>query len=91
MFPWGSLRLKNGKGRYLANFKIEKESKLDLKPPNQNFGFLTNTEVYSYIPNEFGIYNMSGNVPEMLEEKGKCKGGSWATDGKVCEIKTNIN
>jgi formylglycine-generating enzyme required for sulfatase activity len=91
MYPWGSPRLKNGKGRYLANFKMDQEPKIDLKLPNQNFGFLTTTEVFSYIPNEFGLYNMSGNVAEMLEEKGKCKGGSWATDGKTCEINTTIN
>lgn len=31
----------------------------------------------SYFPNTFGLYNMSGNVSEMLIEEGKSKGGSW--------------
>lgn len=31
----------------------------------------------SYIPNELGIYNMIGNLAEMVEEEGIAKGGSW--------------
>ena len=33
--------------------------------------------VNSYWENDFGLYNMSGNVAEMVEEKGIAKGGSW--------------
>ncbi len=28
-------------------------------------------------PNEFGLYNMSGNVAEWIKEEGRSKGGSW--------------
>ena len=31
----------------------------------------------SYPPNQFGIYQMSGNLAEMLDEPQKVKGGSW--------------
>lgn len=31
----------------------------------------------SFQANELGIYNTIGNVAEMLQEKGVCKGGSW--------------
>ena len=37
--------------------------------------------VNSYWPNEFGIYNMSGNVAEMLFEKGFAIGGSYKDSG----------
>lgn len=33
--------------------------------------------VDAYFPNDYGMYNMAGNVSEMLAEKGKAKGGSW--------------
>jgi formylglycine-generating enzyme required for sulfatase activity len=33
--------------------------------------------VFSYKPNSFKIYNLIGNVAEMVEEKNICKGGSW--------------
>lgn len=33
--------------------------------------------VLSYWPNEYGLYNMCGNVREMVLETGFCKGGSW--------------
>ncbi len=37
--------------------------------------------VYSYWPNVFGVYNMSGNVAEMLFEKGFAIGGSYKDSG----------
>ncbi len=45
-----------------------------------NSGIVNNqyTEpVYSYYPNFLGIYNLMGNVAEMVLEKGISKGGSW--------------
>lgn len=41
-----------------------------------------NTPYYTYAfhKNDFGIYNMIGNVAEMIEEKGIVKGGSFRDD-----------
>ena len=36
--------------------------------------------------NGFGIYNMSGNVAELISEKGITKGGSWRTDSKALQL-----
>lgn len=41
--------------------------------------------VISYHPNDFGLYNMSGNVSEMLLEGGT-KGGSWGSSGYYIQI-----
>ncbi len=38
--------------------------------------FIT-TAVYSYWPNELGLYNMAGNVSELLAEKNQYIGGDW--------------
>jgi formylglycine-generating enzyme required for sulfatase activity len=45
--------------------------------------------VKSYEPNTFGLYNMSGNVAEMLFEKGKTKGGSWLDSAEAMKIASN--
>ena len=37
--------------------------------------------VGSYFPNGFGIFNMAGNVSEMINEKSIAKGGSWKSSG----------
>ncbi|GAA4321997.1 SUMF1/EgtB/PvdO family nonheme iron enzyme [Flaviaesturariibacter amylovorans] len=57
MFPWGNYYLRNKKGCLLANFK----------PGRGNYpedgGFYT-VRADAYWPNDFGLYNMSGNVAE---------------------------
>lgn len=56
-FPWGGPYLRNKKGCLLANFK----------PGRGNYpedgGFYT-VRADAYWPNDFGLYNMSGNVAE---------------------------
>lgn len=37
--------------------------------------------VYSYWPNAYGLYNMNGNVEELVKEPGVTKGGSWRDPG----------
>ncbi len=37
--------------------------------------------VFSYWPNKFGVYNMCGNVAEMILEKGVAMGGSFKDSG----------
>ncbi len=57
MYPWGNYYLRNKKGCLLANFK----------PGRGNYpedgGFYT-VRADSYWPNDFGLYNMAGNVAE---------------------------
>jgi len=47
--------------------------------------------VYSYWKNTFGIYNMIGNVAEMVSEKGICKGGSWRHSLEECRVGKDIS
>ena len=56
-YPWGGYYIRNAKGCLLANFK----------PGRGNYpedGGQYTVEVHSYFPNEYGLYNMSGNVAE---------------------------
>lgn len=74
IYPWGteSMRVEEGKekGKFQANFVLKKGiTMMD--------GATITAPVTSYWPNDFGLYNMSGNVAEMVAEKGLVKGGSW--------------
>ena len=56
-FPWGGYYLRNTKGCLLANFK----------PGRGNYpedGGLYTVKADAYFPNDYGLYNMSGNVAE---------------------------
>jgi formylglycine-generating enzyme required for sulfatase activity len=43
--------------------------------------FETLAPVTSFYPNDYGLYNMSGNAEEYVKEKGITKGGSWLDTG----------
>jgi gliding motility-associated lipoprotein GldK len=56
-YPWGGPYIVNKKGCYLANFK----------PNRGNYsadGGLYTVRADAYWPNDYGLYNMSGNVAE---------------------------
>ena len=56
-YPWGGPYILNKKGCYLANFK----------PQRGNYaadGGLYTVKVDAYWPNDYGLYNMAGNVSE---------------------------
>ena len=56
-YPWGGPYIKNAKGCLLANFK----------PGRGNYtddGGAYTVSVKSYFPNDYGLYNMAGNVAE---------------------------
>ena len=59
-YPWGGYYIRNAKGCLLANFK----------PGRGNYpedgGFYT-VKADAYFPNDYGLYNMSGNVSEWTE------------------------
>lgn len=44
------------------------------------------TPVYSYSKNFIGLYNMLGNVAEMVQEKGISKGGGWRNRLEECRV-----
>lgn len=71
VYAWGTSNLKNKKNQAQGNFKT-----------NQN---TVTSPVESFNKNKFGLYNMSGNVAEMLSKKGKAMGGSWN-----CEASTSM-
>ena len=59
-YPWGGPYIKNAKGCLLANFK----------PGRGNYsddGGTYTVNVKAYFPNDYGLYNMAGNVAEWTQ------------------------
>jgi gliding motility-associated lipoprotein GldJ len=70
IYPWNGFSLrypKSGKsqGKFLANFKRGRGDMMGIAGALNDDGFIT-TEVTSNYPNDFGLYNMAGNVNEWV-------------------------
>ncbi len=80
-YPWGGYFIRNNKGCFLGNYDVQKEAPCkDCPSANtgrpDDGGFFP-VKADSYFPNDFGLYNTSGNVAEMIDQPGVTKGGSW--------------
>jgi sulfatase modifying factor 1 len=93
-YAWGGPFLRNSKGCFLANFvqigsgnitrdqetgefKVIIDSQLNY---DADIAFVT-APVESYFPNAFGLYNMNGNVSEMIADQDIVVGGDWSSPG----------
>ncbi len=60
-YPWGNPYIRNAKGCMLANFK----------PGRGNYyddGYAYTSPVGEYFPNDYGLYDMAGNVSEWTQD-----------------------
>ncbi len=70
----------NSRGCYLGNFKVSDQitcpgiKKIGLGAAD---GFFAMSATKVYFPNDIGLFDVVGNVAEMIQEKGKACGGSW--------------
>jgi len=90
-YPWGGPYLRNSKGLYLANFKSYDASTIHYNDESKKYeiitpdGFIDDAIITapgkSYFPNQFGVYNMSGNVAELVSDDAVAMGGSWNDTG----------
>lgn len=71
IYPWDGHSLRNPfgptMGSFLANFKRGRGDYAGLGGRLNDAAMITD-EVYAYPPNDFGLYNMAGNVNEWVED-----------------------
>jgi formylglycine-generating enzyme required for sulfatase activity len=87
-YPWEGDRVTNTKGCFLGNFEVSAEKPCDECPKGacfDNDGGFFPVMAGTYFPNDFGLYNISGNVAEMVGEPGIAKGGSWEDKPEQCK------
>lgn len=95
-YAWNSPYLRDGAGNFQCNFLpidagaisrdsitgkfVVKNVRVDFLAPGSDNGDLT-APVRSFRPNEFGIYNLNGNISEMVADENIAVGGDWNSPG----------
>ena len=108
-YPWGTNKIQNDKNCFLANFNTSlNREDLNMNCPYIKYhnaetvvgimldGSSTTAPVYSFNPNDYGLFCMSGNVYEMTYNQDDnykatkeiiLKGGSWNSNYNECKLK----
>ncbi len=89
-YPWkGDSITYQKRGKWykqdLANYRHKMNFPTTMTLPHNDFADIT-TPSFSYMPNAYGIYNMAGNVAELLADKDYTKGGSWYSTSDMISI-----
>lgn len=100
VYPWGGRYLQNTKGEVLCNFLRLDETNITRVDDGYAVKVLPNygmAGVYdilapakSYWPNDFGIYNLSGNCSEIIADKEILVGGNWSSPGYDVRIESEM-
>lgn len=104
-YPWGGYYVTNAKGCFLFNSDalnlknsdgVFKEGIEPCKDCPVNLGDFKDGGFFqvtadAYFPNNYGLYNMSGNLAEMIDVKGEAMGGSWANPPEECKVTSKKN
>jgi len=106
MYPWDAYYLRNKSGQFLCNFRHVGDEFISYDAEKKEYmiiseakiaGSLSDKAMYTAPVNSFeatapyGIHNMSGNVAEMVTEKGIAKGGSFNSPGFDVRIQSRMN
>lgn len=81
-YGWKGSQTINKQGKKMGNFHLIQDTL------NPTLTLIEN--VKSFYPNKYGLYNMSGNVSEMVHEKELVKGGDWYHNSEYCIVGTKL-
>jgi formylglycine-generating enzyme required for sulfatase activity len=84
-YPWKGDFLRNKKGLYLCNFARDANDTIGIDGKLNDSADIT-AQVNAYYPNQFGMFNLSGNVAEMISDIQLVKGGSWQSTSEYLTI-----
>lgn len=94
IYPWKGADLRAKNGVYYANYRCVREEAGQMKGDDILYssfygadGFIFTAPVKSFNSNGRGLYQMSGNVSEMLETPGQHAGGGWDSPGFMLSLK----
>lgn len=89
--------LKSCEWDIIANIPMSKANKRNLssnlihaKSSEINENTVPTTDIYAYIPNDKGLYNVIGNVSEMTLEKGISRGGNFSAEERNDILKVSF-
>lgn len=100
IYPWGGYYTRNSKGCTLANFNPIGTEQISYDQSSDKYIVVENgnpqnvarapAPVDTYFPNDFGLYNMSGNIAEMISDQNTAMGGSWNSTGYDIRIQSEM-
>lgn len=69
-YPWQGKSLRDAKGKFMANFKRGRGDYAGwaASPGGLNDGYMITAPVLAFYPNDYGLYNMAGNVAEWTKD-----------------------
>lgn len=94
-FAWNGTKIRNTEGQILCNHLALDNTSISRDPQtgeykvipypfdsySGDFSYDITAPSESYWPNEFGLYNLNGNVSEMVSETEIAVGGNWSSPG----------
>ena len=97
-YPWGGPNLTNKQGCVSCNYYGLGANSIHFNKETKKYEVITDLyfsesnaltcSVDNYSPNGYGLYNMSGNVKEMIAQKGISKGGGYLSTGYDVRIQS---
>nr|WKN35165.1 SUMF1/EgtB/PvdO family nonheme iron enzyme [Tunicatimonas sp. TK19036] len=96
-YAWNSPYIETADGRYRCNFRRLGEEQIHFNASTNTYEVIrgkvkravpTTVNVDDFSPNNFGLYNVCGNVAEMIYRENIAAGGSWNDPGFDVQVES---